>query len=92
MVLDFQPIGRYARCSVQKIASGKSLVQARFAPATLKLADVDVLLFYTFALFAVGGIQRFLDADRHAAQRTAFDAVISLHEVNAGELLAVFSC
>jgi hypothetical protein len=85
MVLDFQPIGRYARCSVQKIASGTSLVQARLA--TLKLADVDVLLFYTFALFAVGGIQRFLDAYLHAAQRTAFDAVI-LHEVNAGELLA----
>ncbi len=87
MVLDFQPIGRYARCSVQKIASGKSLVQARLASASLKLADADILLFYTFALFAVGGVQRFLDAYLHAAQRTAFDAVI-LHEVNAGELLA----
>jgi hypothetical protein len=87
MVLDFQPIGRYVRCSVQKIASGKSLIQDRLASTSLKLADVDVLLFYTFALFAVGGIQRFLDAYLHAAQRTAFDTVI-LHEVNAGELLA----
>jgi exosortase/archaeosortase family protein len=87
MVLDFQPIERYVRCSVRKIASSKSLVQDRLAASALKLADADVLLFYTFALLAVGGVQRFLDAYLHAAQRIAFDVAVT-HEVNAGELLA----
>jgi exosortase/archaeosortase family protein len=87
MILDFLPVGRHVRGSMRKIASGKNLVQDRVVPTSLKLADVDVLLLYTFALFAVGGIQRFLDAYLYAAQRTAFDAVM-LHEVNAGEFLA----
>ncbi len=72
---------------MQKIASSKSLVQARLAALPLKLADADVLLFYTFALLAVGGIQRFLDAYLHGAHRSAFDVAVT-HEVNAGELLA----
>ncbi len=72
---------------MQKIASSKSLVQARLAALPLKLADADVLLFYTFALLAVGGIQRFLDAYLRGAHRSAFDVAVS-HEVNAGELLA----
>jgi exosortase/archaeosortase family protein len=86
MILNFEPIARRVRSSAHKIAVGKSLVGGRWA-TSLKLTDADVLLFYTFALLAVGGVQLFLDGYLHAAQRTAFDAVI-LHEVNAGELLA----
>ena len=62
MKLDFQPIGTYVRCSVQKITSRKSFGQGRFAAASLKLADAEVLLFYTFALLAVGAVQRLLDS------------------------------
>ena len=83
MNLNVQPIGRYLRCSVQKITSGKSHIQGRFADTSLKLADAEVLLFFTFALLAVGAAQRFLDI----AHRSAFDVVV-MHEVNAGELLA----
>ena len=86
MKLEFQPVGTYLRCSVQKIMSRNSFGQSRFAAASLKLADAEVLLFYTFALLAVGAVQRLLDA----AQRSAFD-VIAMHEVNAGELLAFFA-
>ncbi|MGH7783242.1 MAG: hypothetical protein ACREO5_05310, partial [Candidatus Binatia bacterium] len=58
--------------------------QGRLAASPLKLTDADVLRFYTFALFAVGGVQRFLDAYSQGVQT----AVSSLFAVNAGELLA----
>ncbi len=59
-------------------------MQGRLASSKLKLTDADVLLFYTFALFAVGGVQRFLDEYSKGVQ----PAVSSLFAVNAGELLA----
>ena len=70
-----------------KIASNKSLVHGRLAAIPLKLADADVLLFYTFALLAIGVIQRLIDVYLLGAQSTAYD-VAFMHEVNAGELLA----
>jgi exosortase/archaeosortase family protein len=72
---------------VQIIVSSKSLVQGRLAACPLKLADRDILLFYTFALLAIGPIQRFLDAYLHGVQGSAFDVAVT-YEVNAGELLA----
>ena len=66
---------------MQRILSKESLVQGRLAASRLKLADTDVLLFYTFALFAIGSVQRFLDGD----------TIASLFEFNAGELLAFFA-
>jgi hypothetical protein len=72
---------------VPKIASSKSLVYGRLAAIPLKLADADALLFYTFALLAIGVIQRFIDVNLLGAQSTARDVAV-MHEVNAGELLA----
>lgn len=45
----------------------------------LRLGDADVLLAYSFALFVIAGVQRFLDDN-------SFDA---LREFNAGEILAL---
>lgn len=67
---------------MQEIVSSKS--QGRLAAPLLKPADTDLLLLYTLALFAVGGVPHFLDAYSHGVQR----AVTSLFDVNAGELLA----
>ena len=69
---------------MQEIPSSKSLIQGRLAIFPLKPTDADVLLFYSFALFAVGCVQRFLDAYPDDTQR----AVTSLFKANAGELLA----
>jgi exosortase/archaeosortase family protein len=79
---DFQKKNNVS-CSVQT-ASSKPFVHGRLAASPLKLADADVLIFYTFALFAVGGIERFLDAYSQGVQT----AVTSLFALNAGELLA----
>jgi hypothetical protein len=69
---------------VQKIPSGKSLVQGRLAASRLQLTNSDVLIFYTFAIFTVGGVQRFLDA----YSQGMLAATESLFAVNAGELLS----
>jgi exosortase/archaeosortase family protein len=63
---------------MQRILSRDSS-DGRLAVSRLKLADTDVLLLYTLALFAIGGVQRFLDGE----------PLSSLFEVNAGELLAL---
>jgi hypothetical protein len=66
---------------MQRILSRASLLKARSPVLSSKLADKDVLLFYTFALFVIGGVQRVLDGE----------SIASLFEVNAGELLALFA-
>ena len=57
------------------------------AASWLQLTNADVLLFYTVALFTVGGVQRFLDAYSHGV----LAALASLFAVNAGEFLALIA-
>jgi exosortase/archaeosortase family protein len=62
----------------------KPLIHGRLTVSLWKLTDADVLIFYTLALFTVGGVERFFGAYSQSMQT----AVTSLFEVNAGELLA----